>query len=196
MIVSPIVVDEFNLIIDYPEVSYVDWKYFNKELKDVYCAMDTILKCIDIERKDNMRKNYKGLVITTDTFIYKNYLRHYYWYLLHLDNPIEYNKYLDKLIIQHKNNLNYESIKNASKETVQKRQKDNNPKKYKPKNKYYLEERIDMFTNETNYLYYNPVTKDEFYSDNPNLLEELNSKKKIRKTKEPEVPLSNMTFKF
>ena len=56
----------------------------------------------------------------------------------------------------------------------------------------------DIFTEKETYIYENLRTLEKINSNNPNLLEELNTpkKKKIKKKKEVGVPISSMTFSF
>lgn len=194
MIVSPICVKDINLLIEYPEVGYLDWKYYNNGLKDIELELHTILNIIDIERRVLTRPNYKGLIVDVTSFTYINNLRNYYWYLLHINDPIKYNYYLDKLIKAHTNNLLFVETQRKPKEKVVKQTAS---KKYKPVNKWFREDKVNMFTNKTIYKYYNPKTKEEFTSDDPNKLEELNSKKtKVKQEKGGNVPIEHMTFSF
>lgn len=202
MTVSPIVVNDIQLTIEYPNIDYLDWKYYNNGLKDIYLELKTILRCINIKHLYTTRKNYKGAVMDINSYTYHNYMKSYYWYLLHIDNPIEYNIWFDKLINLHKNNIEFcERLEFLNTIAVGKTKTGKVRKgKIKPKNKWYRETKVDMFTNKEVYTYYNPVTGDSFISDNPDELDRLNEKHdnrgKKRKVVEQGVPLEHMTFNF
>lgn len=200
MIVSPIVVEFPILKVEYPEIGYIDWKYYNTGLKDIRLEMNTILRLINLKHLYTSRKNYKGAVMTINSYSYNNYMKSYYWYLLHIYDPFEYNKWLDKLIKLHINNIEFCEHLEYVNNIVSDKSKHATKKKIKQINKWYKETKIDMFTNQEVYTYYNPVTKEEFTSDNPNELDRLNPKPdnrgKKRKVIEQGVPLEHMTFNF
>lgn len=196
MIVSPIVVNQLQLQINYPNIDFLEWKYYNNGLKDIYAELNYILKSIDLKRLYNDKRLKKNNDYKLNGYFYNKSLEQYYWYLLHIDNVFIYNKYLDKLIKLHKQNIEYTNIIENEVNTKLNTTKKTVNKKAKPKNQYYKETKVDMFTGNERYTYYNPVTKDEFESDNPDLLDELNSKPKKSKTKNEGVPLSHMTYSF
>ena len=54
----------------------------------------------------------------------------------------------------------------------------------------------DLFTQEDTYIYENPKTGEKIFSDNPNLLDELNNKSKKKKDKSNVVSINNLFFDF
>lgn len=92
------------------------------------------------------------------------------------NNYIEYNKYYDMVKVVHKRNL---------KRDIDNTTKTKKSTKPKYKNIYTRAETKDMFTGKTQYIYENLATEDRFFSENPDLLGELNAKPK--KIKAPKV---------
>jgi hypothetical protein len=130
-----------------------------------------------------------GRPLTTVSFRYTTLMTDYYRYLLYIDNPFLFNQYVDKLVERHIANIEFERNYTVPK-----------PVKVKKKavvDKYIREETKDLFTNETIYIYTNYKTNDIVKSNNPDLLDVLNTKKtKEKKTKVTPVSLDNMTFSF
>lgn len=177
-----------NLIIEYPEVNYEYWKRtkdYNDDT-DLSNILDIILKDLDCTRK-------LGDQHLTSTIYpkYKMTLTKYYYYLIKLNDQFLYNKYLDKLINLHNYNIIYEKcLSNKPKEIK-------SPIKKKPRsNKFRRYISHDLFTNEEVYFYINEKTGEEIRSSNPNLLDELNNKKKVKQTKQNSISLDAMTFSF
>ena len=184
------IVNNYNILkLEYPNVDYEFWKR-TKEFKndiDLCKILDDILKNIDC------RKEFNGCRMCMTTYpMYKIIISKYYYYLIKINNQELYNKYLDKLINLHNINVIFEYCNPIKKET-----KKIKTKSKLPPNKYYRYLTHDLFTNEEIYLYINPRTNHEVRSNNPNLLEELNSKKKkVKQTKIASIPLTAMTFSF
>lgn len=177
-----------DLLIEYPDVNYEYWKR-TKEFKDdieLTNILDNILKDLDCTRK--LGEQHLNSTIYPK---YKFTLTSYYYYLIKLQDQFLYNKYLDKLINRHNYNIVYEKcLTNKPKEIK------SSPKKKTAPNKFYRYITHDMFTNEVIYLYINAKTGEEIRSSNPNLLDELNNKKKIKQTKQNSISLDAMTFSF
>lgn len=183
-------INNYNILkLEYPNVDYEFWKR-TKEFKndiDLCKILDDILKNIDC------RKEFNGCRMCMTTYpMYNIMVSKYYYYLIKINNQELYNKYLDKLINLHNINVIFEYCNPIKKET-----KEIKTKSKLPPNKYYRYLTHDLFTNEEIYLYINPRTNHEVRSNNPNLLEELNSKKKkVKQTKVASIPLTAMTFSF
>lgn len=127
---------------------------------------------------------------------YKDIINEYFYFLIKLDNPILYNFYVDALIKRHLDNIDFETNNPYIKPEDKKIVKSKSKKKSIP-NIYIRQETTDLFTGETKYIYENLKTKDSFTSSDPNLLEELNAKKKkVKSKKTSAVALTSMTFSF
>lgn len=191
---NPISTSDNVLNINYPDIDYMKFKRTYD-----YNTDDDICKILDNFIKDlNCTIEYScGRPMMTTNFNYKVYMSNYYRYLLKLTNQLLYNKYIDKLIQRHIDNIIFEyehpyipTTKNKIKS-----------KKKKLPNVYVRRITHDIFTNKEVYNYYNPCTKDEINSFNPDLLIELNAPKKKEckksiKVKSVGVPISAMTFSF
>lgn len=189
-------IPELQLIISYPIVDYLDWKFLNNKLQNIDKELNDLLNRLDI-RNANINSSNKSIKYNTDSFTYKNNINTFYWLLLHIDNPFEYNKYFDRLLTIHSTNLKYKEVDNKP---ATRAKKERTVKRYKAVNKWFREIKIDIFTNKERYCYYNPKTKEEFISDNPDELDRLNAKlikkeKKIKKSKD--IPkFNNIVFNF
>lgn len=132
-----------------------------------------------------------GRLCMTNYPKYTNNLSAYYHYLNKLTNQFVYNNYIDILIQRHIDNIIFEYNNPIQPKKVIKK---------KVKNIFTKATTMDMFTQEIVYVYTNDKTGETIKSSNPNLLEELNNKKKVEKkkskTKEIGVPISAMTFSF
>ena len=118
-----------------------------------------------------------------------------YFYVNKITNQFIYNEYIDKLIKRHIDNIVFEHDNPYIVNT-----KPNKKKKKSPPNKFVKYTTKDMFTNKSKYVYCNYKTDEQIESDNPDLLDKLNSKinkrKQNNKRKQIGVPLSAMTFNF
>lgn len=179
------------LTLEYPVIDYFYFKHiydYNND-EDLQNILKVLLKDLDCTIEYEC-----GRLMMTNFPIYKIHLSDYYFYLTRITNQFIYNIYIDKLIKRHIANLIFE----YNNPYINKK---NTKKKKTPPNKYIKQTTKNMFTNEEDYIYYNLKTKKNISSDNPNLLEELNSpkkkgRKKSIKIKEVGVPISAMTFSF
>lgn len=190
--VNPIT-DEINYLeVQYPIIDYGKFKRlheYNND-NDLIKILDNILKDLDCT------KEYNGVRFRTTTYpIYSMFLSDYYFYVNKITNQFIYNEYIDKLIKRHIDNIVFEHDHPYIVNT-----KTNKKKKKSPPNKFVKYTTKDMFTNKSKYVYCNYKTNEQVESDNPDLLDKLNSKiskhKQNNKRKQIGVPLSAMTFNF
>lgn len=130
------------LDIQYPYVDYTYWSGLPCDLCD-----NTICKILDkiIVEIDVRREYYGRKVIGTDWPKYWRKLSNYLYYLLKINNQLTYNKYVDKIISRHYNNIAYEQwIANYSNTEI-------STKRIRRKSKKKLRDIIstDMFTGNT-----------------------------------------------
>ena len=192
---NPISTSDDVLNIDYPDIDYIEFKRTHE-----YDTDDDICKILDNLIKDlNCTIEYSyGRPMMTTNFNYKSRMSDYYRYLLKLTNQLLYNEYIDKLIQRHIDNIIFEYEHPYIPAT---KNKGKSKKKKLPPDVYVRRITHDIFTGKEVYSYYNPRTKDEINSSNPNLLVELNApkkkeRKKSIKVKSVGVPISAMTFSF
>lgn len=186
--------EEINIIIkiEYPNIEYNDWKRikeFNTD-NDICSILDKILTNL------NCKRVYEGKRVIMTTYpVYQMFINEYYYYLIKINNQFVYNKYFDKLINCHVDNVLFEVMNSFVQSPVKPYIK---IKKKLPENKFIKYTTKDIFTGKETYIYENLRTLEKINSDNPNLLEELNAtkKKKVKKKKEVGVPISSMTFSF
>lgn len=190
--VNPIT-DEINYLeVQYPIIDYGKFKrlYEYNGDSDLIKILDNILKDLDCT------KEYNGVRFRTTTYpIYSMFLSDYYFYVNKIVNQFIYNEYINKLIKRHIDNIVFEHDNPYIVNT-----KSNKKKKKSPPNKFVKYTTKDMFTNKQKYVYCNYKTDEQVESDNPDLLDKLNSKiskrKQNNKRKQIGVPLSAMTFNF
>lgn len=200
MIVSLTLYDLFNadikhnLILAYPDIDYGYYKnikeYYND--KDLCNILDDIITDLDCTREIPC-----GRILMTHYPMYQIRLNNYYFYLVKLQNQIIYNKYLDKLIDKHIDNLIFEYY-NPIKQIITKASTKIKKKNTKP-NKFIKQVTNDLYTGEEIYIYENIKTGEIIESKNPNLLDELNApkkKEKSNKVKTKPTSLDSMTFSF
>lgn len=193
---NPITENKDYIKLKYPNVDYFKFKHTREYKTDN--DLINILK--DILKDLNCTIEYKEFRLkATFTPIYDMQLSEYYFYLIRINNQFLYNKYLDKLIKRHIDNIVFE-YKNPY-YTPRNKSKSSRKKEKDKKGDYIRYTTRDVFTNKETYIYYNTKTKEEIESDNYNLLEELNkpkkkTKNKVTKTKYTGVPISAMTFSF
>lgn len=190
--VNPIT-DEINYLeVQYPIIDYGKFKRlheYNSD-SDLIKILDNILKDLDCT------KEYNGIRFRTTSYpIYSMFLSDYYFYVNKIANQFIYNEYIDKLIKRHIDNIVFEYDNPYIVNT-----KSNKKKKKSPPNKFVKYTTKDMFTNKSKYVYCNYKTDEQVESDNPDLLDKLNSKiskrKQNNKRKQIGVPLNAMTFNF
>ena len=190
--INPFTLTEDILHINRPNVDTLYW--YNsvncKTDKDIVKVLNNILIKLDCT------KEYEcGRPMMTTFFNYTNTMNDYYYYLLKLVNYITYNIYLDKLIQRHIDNVIFEYEHPYAPKQVGKKKR--NSKKRTIKNEFVRYKTFDLFTGTEKYIYNNDKTGEEVESNNPNLLKELNAKKKKTKPKrEHIVPMKFMTFSF
>lgn len=194
--VNPITNKDDNLILEYPDIdnnNYSKYQKFDNEDDVIYHIYYLIGK---ITANSQSVINNK-LLCPVNSFMYNNYLSDLYYYLLQIKNPIKYNDVIAKIINCHKCNVIFQNEFNCNKveQSVPKK------KSKKIPNKFFRAVSRNIFTGDTIYVYKNPKTEEIIESKDPNLLDELNSKKKVTKTKTKKakgysVPLKNITFSF
>lgn len=186
--INPIDNKEGKLVINDLAIDYSEFKRLVdcRDDNDIIYVLEETLFSLDC----TIEKPY-GRLRMTNFPIYQYSLSRYFYYLIKLKNQIVYNKYLNILIKRHVDNLIYE-YENPI-ET-----KEKNTKKKLPPNKFFKRVSKDLFTGLETYNYFNPRTKEEINSSNPDLLDELNckKKKKVTKIKSGGIPISSMTFSF
>lgn len=183
MIVQKLIITE-QIQISYPDLDFIHWRSLNSLMIDIIKAIEYRFNLINI-----YDFNYKGFIESIKDYSYRLSCEEIYWLLLHIDNPFTYNTILNKfsniLINNYNNYLNKEETKNI---TI---------KNTKPKNKFYRTKQKNLFTNEIEYDYINPITKEKVSSKDPNLENELNKKqKKVKNNKVSTISLDMMTFNF
>lgn len=194
--VNPINNQQENLNLDYPTIDYMTFKRINDYNSDfdLIKILNNILKDLDCTIEYDC-----GRTMVTTYPIYSMTLSEYYFYLSRLTNQFVYNKYIDKVIKRHIDNLIFE-YENPYIPPIKKK-KSTIKKKKLPPNKFVKYVTNDLFTNEEKYIYINHRTNQEIKSTNPNMLDELNApkkkeRKKSIKIKQVGVPMSAMTFNF
>lgn len=186
---NPITNEHSRLVISYPTIDYNEWKHNPKYSsdKDITDILDKYLLYMDCT------KEYEcGRPMMTTFPIYSIYASYYYYFIIKLVNQFTYNKYIDKLIKRHIDNIIFEH-EHPYIAKVKKPQR--KPKHNKP-NKFFRQTTIDMFTGEKIYYYDNPKTGEHIESKDGNKLDELNMKTINKAIKKSTVPLSSMTFSF
>ena len=184
------------IVIDtnYPNYSYNETeKYFYilNKFNTIEGSINYILSDLDCTRltKDGKR------ICTTNSFMYENYVYLYIRFLLRIKDYALYNKYYELLLSIHNNNLKFEET--FIEKPVIKNNKKTKTKKQKVDNKFIRKITYDLFTNEPYYIYFNPKTGEEINSDNPDLLDELNNKKKnVRKVSKMVSVPTGIIFNF
>lgn len=165
-------------------MNYTEWRTLSSNLN----SKSAIVLCEELLRWHSAKR--RGLNFETD-YTTRNYEESFKnaftYYIDHISNPFTYNKMYNMFLAVHEENV---IIKDASIGIEKVKVKTTN-KKPKVKNQYYKLETKDIF-GKTTYNYVNPKTGDSFFSDDPNLLDELNKKK----VKTNVVSLENMTFSF
>lgn len=189
--INPITNQNDYLEVELKNNDYSKWRSYNQEGQ--YDCIDSILNHYLYEL--DCTKEYKsGRPMMTNFPIYKIRLSDYLFWLLKIENAIQYNINLDNLIQRHINNLIFEHehpyVKPISKKKTS--------TKKKSKLGWVRQITKDMFDNRTIYVYQNLSTGEMIRSYNPDMLEELNKPKKKERTKSPkkEIDFSNFYFEF
>ena len=136
-----------------------------KNDNDLRKILTGILKDLDLS------KRIEGIMpFNTNSPKYQSLLSEYIYYLEHLENHLEYNIWIDKLLAFHSSNLieekNYIPPKQPKKKTISGKS---------AKNAFYRRQTVDLFSNDVVYEYINPKTGTIIKSDNPNLCDKLNA---------------------
>lgn len=197
MFINPIINQQEYLELRYPYIDYCKFKstreYKNGDI-DLIFILNEILKRLDCTIEYSCGRS---MMIAYP--IYSMTLSEYYFYLSRITNQFIYNEYIDKVIKRHIDNIIFE-YENPYINIINKK-KSSTKKNKLPPNKFVKYITRDLFTNEEKYIYFNPRTKQEIESTNPNMLDELNTPKKKEhkksiKIKKVGVPMSAMTFSF
>lgn len=188
--------DNCTLIIRYPNVTYSYWKglcpFDQDELPYILSDLLMYMDCsIELDGKR---------VIKTSNMTYQSYITDYYYYLLRVDDQIEYNYWFDELLKTHQINVDFE-IANPVILNVTKEKTKAIVKKANTKGKFVRQVTTDLITNEEAYIYSNSKTGETINSSDPNLLSSLNGlkpkkEKKVKQSKVVPVNMSAMTFSF
>lgn len=177
------------LVIYYPNVDY-GYYLQNMNITDDVVLCVTLDDCLSNLRCDKVVNGVQ--VFSTKYPNYSINLSRYYFYLSKLRDYVLYNKYVDKLINQHIDNIKFETEFHSN-NVINKLTK----KKHKTrKNKFSKLITKDLFTGEDVYVYHNNSTGEEITSDNGELLDKLNKPIKKEKKAKRSVDFSNITFKF
>lgn len=179
---NPITNTEESLVIDIDSL-YIDWAKWQCDQyllnnKDLYDILNDFLNDLDCTRE------YKcGRPMMTTYSQYKIIIAEFFKILYKIPGYSIYNEYVDKLINRHVENILFEFNNPMPKK------KTTNSKKQKSKpNKWIKAETNDLFTGEKRYIYENLKTGEIITSGNPNLLEELNTKKQKKgKIQQPKI---------
>ena len=192
MIINLICAKDITIEVDISIKDYSSWR----SIVNKYNTYDDAIFIRYLNDLDCTKEYDFGRPMMLSNSRYKDIINEYFYFLIKLDNLILYNFYVDALIKRHLDNIDFETnnpyIKPEDKKVVKSKSK----KKSIP-NVYIRQETTDLFTGETKYIYENLKTKDSFTSSDPNLLEELNAKKKkVKSKKTSTVALTSMTFSF
>lgn len=140
---------------------------------------------------------YRGMrKIHTKDYLYSKLVNRYNKCLTRIKDPIKYNHMVDLLEKRHKDNLEFEENNPEIIEEIPKTKKQSKEKKKTPKNIWVKDESKDLFEDKPKYVYSNLKTGECIVSDNPNLLEELNAKKKKEKKKKIKIPKFNFKIEY
>lgn len=190
--INPFTLTEDVLHINRPNVDALYW--YNsincKTDKDIVKVLNDIL-----DRLDCTKEYECGRPMMTTFFNYTNAMSDYYYYLLKLNNYITYNKYLDKLIQRHIDNVLFEYEHPYQPKQVGKKRR--NSRNRTIPNKFIKHKTTDLFTGVDKFIYSNPKTGEEYETSNPNFEQEIKRKQtKTKRNKTAGVPISAMTFSF
>ena len=185
--------DNCTLIIKYPDVTYSYFKNLVEYRTDE--DLEYILHDILIYLDCSFLHGDKRVIMTTH-MNYERWVSEFYYYLLHLENQIDYNYYFDELLTLHQANVNFE-LANPIVIEVPKKKVKSTVKKV-TKGKFVRQVTTNMFTNEEEYIYSNSTTGETINSSDPDLLDGLNGVKvkREKKVKQVGVPMTSMMFSF
>lgn len=162
---------------NYDAIQYYNYEYLLKT--PVEELLNDLLKELDSTKLCNNMQ-----VLPVNCWSYSDIVNKYIRVLFRI--PIYdyklYNKYLDLLYARHKENIEFqEYFDSIKKETNVSKTKTKKTKKVV--NKFVRTETHNLFTGKLEYDYTNFATGENFISENPNLLDELNAPKKKKKVK-------------
>lgn len=191
--INPITNLNDTIKINYPYIDYGKWSRITNCIsdEDITKVLDKLLIDLNCCRDYNI-----GRPMMTSYPIYYDTLSNYFYYIIKFTNQILYNNYIDKLINVHVNNLIFEYnnpiVNNKNK--VKTKTKSNKKKKVDKFIKYKTK---DLFTGKDIYMYENNKTNEVIESNNPNLLDSLNKKKKEKTNKKKfDFSLATINFKI
>ena len=178
-------------IIEYPIVDAKFWynikPYTNDN--DIINILNNLLINIDCTKEYSF-----GRPMMTTLFNYKDYISKYYYYLTKLNNQFIYNKFIDKLIKRHSDNILFEYKHPYIPKTIEKK-KLSNKKKFK-NNKIIKQETIDMFTRDKIYIFTDIKTGEQYETNNENFIEELNNRNKKKNISKNDISTKSITVNF
>lgn len=184
--------DNCTLTIKYPEVTYPYWKsllpYYNDS--DLCIILENLFISLDC----SITYEYMRIIMTSH-MNYELYIGRYYYYLLHMEDQYLYNQYFNILLKLHEDNIQFELNNPIIEKVVQTKSRDFTKIKAKPK--FIKQTTTDLITSKEVYKYINVKTGEIITSEDPDLLNALNSKpKKEKKEKSVGIPMTMMTFSF
>ena len=191
---NPITNTEESLVLDIDSI-YYDHHDFLLDLQilyegDIYRHLNAILANLDCSR---IFKSGRPMMIEYPQ--YKITIIKFIKLLNKIPGYSIYNEYIDKLIQRHINNILFE----FNNPIIKKKPTNSKKQKSKP-NKWIKAITNDLFTGEERYIYENLKTGEIITSGNPDLLEELNNKKKdkpkISTTPIKEISINNLILNF
>lgn len=189
---NPISNNEESLVLDIDSL-YYDYATFINELAvlyigDIYKELDSILIDLDCTR---VFKSGRPMMIQYSQ--YKINIIKFIKLLNKIPGYSIYNEYIDKLINRHIENILFE----FNNPIVKKKPTNSKKQKSKP-NKWIKAVTNDIFTGEERYIYENLKTGELITTNNPNLLEELNTPKqrKNKETKPTVISTEGIIFNF
>ena len=192
MIINLICAKDITIEVDISIKDYSSWR----SIVNKYNTYDDAIFIRYLNDLDCTKEYDFGRPMMLSNSRYKDIINEYFYFLIKAKNPVVYNFYVDALIKRHLDNIDFETNNPYIKPEDKKIVKSKSKKKSIP-NIYIRQETTDLFTGETKYIYENLKNKDSFTSSNPNLLEELNTKKKkVKSKKTSAVALTSMTFSF
>lgn len=184
--------ESFFIDIDILLVNINTWKadLYTLYVGDIYDKLNEYLNDLDCTR---IYKSGRPMMIAYNS--YKSTMAKFFKLLYKIPGYSIYNEYVNKLIQRHIDNILFE-FNNPIIKT-----KPTNSKKQKSKpNKWVKSITNDLFTGEERYIYENLKTGEIITSGNPNLLEELNNKKKdkskVSTTPIKEISINNLILNF
>lgn len=182
--------------VEFRDIDYSKWRSYNQQGQ--YDCVEAMLKHY-LYQLDCTREYASGRPMVTTFPIYQDRLNDYYYWLVKITNPIQYNIWLDELIDRHRSNIKFEALNPYEGSIKTKKLVKVKKKKELISPAWVRQDTKDLFTGEVKYVYQNLNTGKSYISDDPDELEKLNNPKKKTtkiKSKVSDIPLSAMTFSF